>query len=198
MAFAVKNIFDVTNWYLKKAMIDQINLQPAKLYRILFLSSIYYSVVFSGKKLMPATFVIDEDHGPIEPNLYAIMPNESEYNIQYSNRIDEQTESFLESIWLKFSRMPINRLSEICELQNYVWNETLEEQGNGAELNLEECIQLFSDAKRKRPKSKYEQIQSFRDGKAEIPPVEDVITPRNAKTVDGKIVSLQPWMPGRK
>ena len=88
--------FDVAFWFADTALADNEYLQPQKLQRLLFLAQACYAVASKGRALFPGVFV-DEEMGPIEPNLYAAF-SKGRPDVDVDLILPADIESFLDSI----------------------------------------------------------------------------------------------------
>lgn len=96
---AVFSALDVALWLTEQARKEDMYLQPQKLQRILYIAYGSYAAMHHGRKLMPATFIVD-DTGPIEPNVYRLF----EMGVPKTDRapLPAEVEHFLSNIWRKY------------------------------------------------------------------------------------------------
>ncbi len=106
---SVFSAFDVAMWFGEQARKEDMYLQPQKLQRMLYIAYGSYAAMHHGRKLMPATFVVD-DTGPIEPNVYRIY----ELGIPKADRValPAEIEHFLSNIWRKYCHHNTDYINE--------------------------------------------------------------------------------------
>ena len=197
--FAINNIFQITSWILNRALREDLRLQPQKLHALLFLSQLYYCAGFKGKKLMPATFIMEKEIGPFEVNTYYLMQkDQNTFNSFYTNFEDDPNmKYFIEGIWLKFSKVSANLLKSYCT-NNIAWKNTLEKP-NGSEISFFDIKKAaYELATTTPPQTSSEQIKQFREtdiNKIKLPLPKDVVIKRKIQTVTGKHVQVSKWNP---
>tara|TARA_B100000459_G_scaffold143569_1_gene105321 strand:+ start:509 stop:1006 length:498 start_codon:yes stop_codon:yes gene_type:complete len=108
---AVESVLDVALWFQDRARYENEHLQAQKLQRLLFVAHGQYALQFSGRKLMPATFVAFEV-GPLEPNIMRFF----EFGPPNVPAQDPPAEvgEFLERVWRKFGHYSADKLGELA------------------------------------------------------------------------------------
>jgi uncharacterized phage-associated protein len=171
----VNSAFDIAIWYSDMALNENVSMQPQKLQRFLFISQAYYSVAYPKHTLMPAIFVADE-MGPLEPNVFIAFSN-GRPNVDVELFLPQEVETFLRSIWSRFSQYDMNRLNEIT-------NETLAyrqayDRGNRTEITLDAMKKSFA------------RNETTHD-------VRSVLKPKIMRSQSGKPVVVKAWNPAAK
>ncbi len=183
MPFAVKSSLDVVLWFNDQALNDNEYLQPQKLHRLLYLAQAYFSVAYPGRKLMPAVFVVDE-FGPVEPTVFHLFAYGRPHMVE-PNRIPEQVDHFLDSIWRRFGASSADQLTQ--RVAAHVPVAEAMAKGSGEEIPLEAMIKFYASE------------AAARKG---APPVDQVLRPRVLRSQGGKPVSVTTWkpkaLPGKK
>lgn len=173
-------------WFDDQALNDQEYLQPNKLHRLLFLSQAYYAVANRGRKLIPATFIVD-NLGPIEPTVYQTFAFGKPYMIE-AGPIAEPIEHFLSSIWRRFGQYSAESLSKRVATHQPVADAL--EKGIGEEITLESMIKFYGVELA---------AQAARKGQSPVAPtVGQVVKPRIMRDQSGKAVAVKAWVPGQK
>ena len=175
MPSAVDSVFEVAFWLNDRALNDNEYLQPTKLQYLLFLAQAYYAVAYEGKRLVPAIFVADE-MGPIEPSTYAAYVR-GRPNLIIDTRLDEDTASFVDSIWRRFGHHSTEYLAKLCK-RNPAYRLALK-RGRRAEIPLDDIRKSFVTA-----------VQ-----KAEAPALTQIVKPKVLRTHDGRPVATAAWKP---
>src|SRR5262249_26114519 len=111
MPAAMDSVFELAFWLSDRALNDNEYLQPGKMQHLMFLAQAYYAVAYEGKRLVPAVFVADET-GPIEPSIYAAYVR-GRPNILVDIKLDEDTASFVDSIWRRFGHHSAEYLTKL-------------------------------------------------------------------------------------
>lgn len=176
MAFAVKSSLDVVFWFNDRALNDGEYLQPQKLHRLLYLAQAYFSIAYPGRKLMPAVFVADES-GPVEPTVFHMFSYGRPHMVD-PNKIPDQVEHFLDSIWRRFGASKADQLSEKIARHPPVADAMA--KGTGTEIPFAAMVKFYSSE------------AAARRG---APPVEQVLRPRVLRSQGGKPVSVTTWRP---
>ena len=176
MPSAVDSVFEVAFWLNDRALNDNEYIQPTKLQSMLFLAQAYYALAYDGKRLVPAIFVADEVMGPIEPSIYAAY-NKGRPNLTIDTRLDEDTASFVDSIWRRFGHHSTEYLSKLCR-RNPAYKAALL-RGRRAEIPLDEIRKSFVAAVEK----------------AEAPALTQVMKPKVLRDQTGKAVAVNAWKP---
>ncbi len=171
----VTNAFDVAFWFADTALNENEYLQPQKLQRLLFISQGYYSVIFKGRKLMPAVFVADEN-GPMEPNVYMAF-SRGRPDVDAELFLPYEVEEFLSGVWRRFGHMTIERLNTITK-ENIAYKKAVE-RGPRAEITLEAMRMAFMRS-------------------TEGPSPGQVTRPKVFRTQSGRPVQVKAWVPGAK
>lgn len=185
-SFAVRSCLDVVFWFNDQALNDQEYLQPHKLHRLLFLAQAYYAVANRGRKLIPATFVVDST-GPIEPTVYQTFAFGNPYMIE-PGPISETVEHFLSSIWRRFGQYSADGLSKKLATHQPVAEAM--EKGIGEEITLDSMIKFYGVELA---------AQAARKGQQPVAPtVGQVVRPRIMRDQSGKAVAVTAWVPGQK
>ncbi|MBT4888184.1 MAG: hypothetical protein HON65_01340 [Rhodospirillales bacterium] len=171
----VNSAFDIAFWFSDMALNENISMQPQRLQRMLFISQAYYSVAYPKRKLMPAVFVADE-LGPVEPNVFMSF-SKGRPDVDVELFLPPDVDSFLKSIWGRFSQYDMDRLNEIT-------NETLaykqaKNRGNRSEITLEAMRLSFA-----RNETSHD--------------VRSVMKPKIMRTQSGKPVVVKAWNPANK
>ncbi|HEY1719628.1 MAG TPA: hypothetical protein VGG27_00155 [Magnetospirillaceae bacterium] len=178
---AVESSFDVANWFIERALNDGEYLQPRKLHPLMFLAQAYYAVAYNNRPLMPSVFVTDGD-GPIEVNVfraYAVKKPELEKIAMPSDAAH-----FLDSIWRRFGQHSTDYLSKMIAGHPPVREAA--SQGPRTIISMQAMVSFYG---------KKATVASTAMG---APPVTEVMRPKVLKSQEGKPVSVQKWMPGRK
>jgi len=171
----VENAFDIAFWFADTALNENEYLQPQKLQRLLFIAQAYYTVAFSGRKLMPAIFVADE-MGPIEPNIY-IAFSKGRPEVDARLFLPHDVETFLEGIWRRFGHHSTDRLNRMTK-ETTAYKQAYK-RGHRAEIPLDMMN------------------MSFMRGET-APQVQQVLKPKVMRTQHGKQVIVKAWNPGDK
>ncbi len=175
MPTAVESTFDVVAWFQDRALDDNEYLQPQKLHRLLYLAQAYYAVANYGRKLMPATFVADEQ-GPVEPDIFRAFAAARPY-IEPAP-LPERVEHFLDSIWRRFGAHSAEHLSRhLCGHAPYAG---ALERGPRAEIPLSEMREFYGRAA---------------DPARAAPGVTNVMRARVMRSHTGRPVAVKQWMP---
>lgn len=175
MPSAVDSVFEVAFWLNDRALNDNEYLQPTKLQCLLFLAQAYYAVAYEGKRLVPAVFVADEI-GPIEPSIYAAYVR-GRPNLHIDTRLDEDTASFVDSIWRRFGHHSTEYLTKLCK-RNPAYRLALK-RGRRAEIPLDDIRKSFVAAV----------------AKSEAPALSQIVKPKVLRTQDGRAVAAASWKP---
>ncbi|MBN2751602.1 MAG: hypothetical protein JXQ84_02735 [Rhodospirillaceae bacterium] len=175
---AVPSTFDVVIWLMDRALNDGEYLQPAKLHRLLYLSQAYFAVAYAGTKLMPATFVAEEN-GPVEPDVWRVYASGRPYIESVPPA--ERVEHFLDSIWRRFGSHSADYLGNLVSAQPPFLEAFA--QGPRSEITLSAMVKFYG-----RPRS-----PSVRGGS--VPGVQDVLRPRTMVSASGQAVSVRRWNP---
>lgn len=173
MPAAVETVFDVAAWFMDHALNDNEYLQPMKMHRLLYLSQAYFGLAYQGRKLAPATFVVDE-LGPIEPHVFRAF-EQGRPSFYLNTALPKPVETFLESIWKKFGTFSADRLGELTQ-------KSMAFQKAKAKGKREEIP--FSDM-----------MESFRKKKGQAD-VNEVVKPRVLKSHKGRPVKVSNWASG--
>ena len=171
----VNSAFDIAFWFSDMAMNENIAMQPQRLQRMLFISQAYYSVAYPKRKLMPAIFVADE-LGPVEPNIFMAF-SKGRPDVDVEIFLAHEVESFLRSVWERFSHYDMDRLNEVT-------NETLafkqaRNRGDRSEITLEAMRLSFA-----RNETSHD--------------VRSVMKPKIMRTQSGRPVVVKAWNPASK
>ena len=172
MPAAVNSVFDIAFWFSDRALNDNEYLQPIKLQYLMFLAQAYYAVAYEGKRLVPAIFVADEK-GPIEPSVYQAFVG-GRPNIQVDLILDDDVQSFVDSIWRRFGHHSAEYLSKLCR-RNPAYRLALT-RGDRAEIPVEDIRKSF--------------IASD-----ETPAMDQVIKPKLVRSHKGRAVQVSSWKP---
>lgn len=175
MPAAVDSVFEVAFWFNDRALNDNEYLQPTKLQYLLFLAQAYYAVAYDGKRLVPAIFVADEI-GPLEPSIYAAY-NRGRPNLVIECRFDDDTASFVDSIWRRFGHHSTEYLAKLC-CRNPAYKAALR-RGRRAEIPLSDIRKSFMAAVKT----------------ADAPALDQVVRPKVMRTATGRAVPVQAWKP---
>lgn len=176
MPSAVDSVFEVAFWLNDRALNDNEYLQPTKLQSLLFLAQAYYAVAYDGKRLVPAIFVADEAMGPIEPSIYAAYVK-GRPALSIDTKLDEDTASFVDSIWRRFGHHSTEYLAKLCR-RNPAYKTALL-RGRRAEIPLDEIRRSFVAAVEK----------------SEAPALTQVMKPKVLRDQTGKAVAVNAWKP---
>lgn len=171
----VNSAFDIALWYSDMALNENVVMQPQKLQRLLFISQAFYSVAYPRRRLMPAMFVADE-LGPIEPNIFMSF-SKGRPDVDVELFLPDDVETFLRSIWGRFSAYDMDRLNEIT-------NETLAYK---QALNRGVRSEITLDAMR----LSFERNETTHD-------VRSVIKPKVMRSQSGRPVIVKAWNPADK
>lgn len=180
---AVDSAFEVAFWFLDRAVEDGEYLQPQKLHRLLYLAQAYYGVLQHGAKLMPATFVADDD-GPIEPTLYrALARGRPMVDV---TPIEEVPRHVLDSVWRQFGAHSIDYLNKLIR-RHPPYADALA-VGPRSEIPLDAMIAFYGTQGGNR---------RAETGPADAPPASKVLRPKVMRNHSGKPVSTTRWIPKR-
>jgi uncharacterized phage-associated protein len=191
---AVESGFEAAFWFLERALSDGEHLQPQKLQRLLFLAQAYYAVAYSGRKLMPATFVAAEE-GPIEPTLFRAFAR-GKPMVDLSP-VDETPRHVMDSVWRQFGALSTEKLNKLIKRHPpYI---AAYEAGPMTEIPLAAMVAFYGDQGLVRRQSTIpSRFESRRDETAfGAPSVERVLRPKVARNHDGKPVTVSRWSPRR-
>ncbi|CAA7618154.1 type II toxin-antitoxin system antitoxin SocA domain-containing protein [Magnetospirillum sp. UT-4] len=176
MAFAVKSCLDVVIWLTDRALNDREYLQPQKLHRLLFLAQAYYSVAYPGRKLMPATFVVDA-LGPVEPTVFHAFAYGRPPMLE-GNTLNDQVVAFLDGIWRRFGNFSADSLTR--KLAEHPAVAAAMAKGPNEEIPLDAMIKFYAGE------------AAARHG---MPNAADVARPRVMRSQTGRPVAVKAWAP---
>ncbi len=172
MPAAVDSVFDLAFWISDRALNDNEYMQPVKLQYLLYLSQSYYAVAYNGKKLVPAIFVAEEI-GPIEPAVHRAWTR-GRPNFEGDFNLDEDVQTFVDSVWRRFGHHSAEHLSKICK-RTPAYRAALK-RGLRAEIYLDEMREDFTKAH-------------------DTPDVNQVVKPKVARSHKGRAVAVKAWAP---
>ena len=175
MPAAVESAFDVAFWFSDMALNENEYLQPQKLHRLMFLAEAYYSVAYSGGRLMPAVFV-DDAFGPIAPTSYRSLAKGGPY-VDVDLIVPEDVESFLRSIWRRFGHHSTERLTRITN-ETAAYRQALK-RGLRAEIGHASMRRSFAGAQ-------------------DAPALDQVLKPKVLRSQTGRPVAVRAWVPGNR
>ncbi|MBF0248739.1 MAG: hypothetical protein HQL36_11825 [Alphaproteobacteria bacterium] len=178
--FAVNSTFDVAFWFADQALNENEYLQPMKMHRLLYLSQAFYAIAYGGRKLMPATFVADEQ-GPIEPTVYQAFTR-GRPDVEVELFLPAEVELFLTSIWRRFGHLKTEQLTKLTN-GNLAYSIALK-KGRRTEIALNAMTKAFkAESEKKNPTV----ANKF-----------DHTGQRVLRTQDGATVKVKAWLPGAK
>ena len=189
MPSAVDSVFEVAFWLSDRALNDNEYLQPGKLQHLLFLAQAYYAVAYEGKRLVPAIFVADET-GPLEPSIYAAYVR-GRPNILIDTKLDEDTSSFVDSIWRRFGHHSAEYLSKLVR-RNPAYQAALK-RGRRAEIPISDIRKSFQTTTVATAAAKAAAAPPAFG--SEMPSIEQVVKPKVMRTHTGRAVSTSTWKP---
>lgn len=176
MTFAVKSCLDVVIWFTDRALNDREYIQPQKLHRLMFLAQAYFSVAYPGRKLMPATFVVDS-FGPIEPTVFHAFAYGRPSMLE-TNGVPDMVASFLDGIWRRFGQYATETLNKKLVAHPPIAQAMA--KGLGTEIPLVEMVKFYgADA-------------AVKQG---APAASQVVRPRVMRSQDGRPVAVTSWKP---
>lgn len=178
MKFAARSCLDVVFWLTDRALNDREYIQPAKLHRLLFLAQAYYSVAYPGRKLMPATFVVDA-YGPIEPTIYHLFAYGRPHMVE-GHPLPELAESFLDGIWRRFGQLNADQLTK--KLLDHPPVAEAKSKGEGSEITLAAMVKFYGADKKAQAQ-----------GPTNLPTAP--ARPRYLRSAEGKPVVVTAWKP---
>jgi len=175
---AVKSCLDVVFRLSDQALNDREYIQPQKLHRLLFLSQAYFAVAYSGRKLMPATFVTDS-FGPVEPTVFHMFAYGRPHLIE-PNPLPDQVTRFLDGIWRRFGRFTAERLTQKVAEHGLVAEAMA--KGINVEIPFDEMVRFYTA-----------ETQARKSGAVDA--LDQVVRPRMLRTQSGKPVTVSSWAP---
>ena len=164
----VDSVFEVACWLWDKALDQGEYLAPQKLQHLLFLSQAYYTVAFSGRKLMPGTFVAEE-LGPIEPSIYKTF-HKGRPDVSVEMVLPEEVDEFIHAIWNRFGHHLARMVKRSAAYR--------------AAVKKELRTEITLAAMRKSFEKAYDQ-----------PDVGQVVRPKMMRSQTGKAVAVKSWAP---
>ncbi len=170
MGPAAKTSFDVADWFMERARVEDTYLQPRKLQCLLFLSQGHFAAAYDGRKLMPSVFVVDHA-GPMDPNIYRAYENGCP-DITKTG-LDEASLVFLDAIWRQYGGSNFEVLNEI--IAEFGAGEAVMRDGDGGEIDTDAMCRMFAKHVPAEPSG-----------------------PQNLYTPAGRPISVQKWQPGKK
>ena len=171
----VDNAFDVAFWFSDTALNENEYLQPQKLQRLLFIAQANYTVLFNGRRLMPAFFVADEI-GPLEPNIYTAF-SKGQPDIDARLFLPQEVENFLDKIWQKFGHYSTDQLNKITK-ETIAYKQAFK-NGRRAEITIDSMRSSFS------------QTQNTLG-------INQAVNSKILITQSGRPVAVKAWVPGKK
>lgn len=176
MAFAVKSCLDVVIWFTDRALNDREYIQPQKLHRLMFLAQAYFSVAYPGRKLMPATFVVDS-FGPVEPTVFHAFAFGRPPMLE-GNGVPDMVSAFLDGIWRRFGQYSADTLNK--KLATHPPVAQAMAKGLGSEIPLAEMVRFYG---------------AEAAAKQGVPTAAQVTRPRVMRSQDGRPVAVTSWTP---
>lgn len=104
--------FDVALFLMERAREGDLNVQPRKLQRLLFLVQVHYAAENGDGMLMPSVFIVD-DNGPSEPNLYQAFEHGRPKLM--GAPLPEEADVFLDRIWDFYGGASPDQLQRIID-----------------------------------------------------------------------------------
>ncbi len=172
MRAEVDSVFEIACWLWDKALDEGEYLAPQKLQHLLFLSQAYFTVAFSGRKLMPGVFVAEE-LGPVEPSIYKTF-QKGRPEISVEMILPDEVDGFINAIWNRFGHHSAEHLAKMCKRC----------AAYRAAAKEEPRTEITLTAMRKSFEKAHDQ-----------PSVDQVVRPKMMRSQTGKAVAVKSWAP---
>lgn len=106
----IKSVFEIANWFFRRADKDDIGLDNAKLQQLMFLAQLHFAISNNHTPLF-AGFFIQTPKGIEDPNLSQLL--QLGLPLITKSDFEKSTADFLELIWKKYSPLSVLQLDDL-------------------------------------------------------------------------------------